>query len=224
MRRYAREVLRWRARLNLTGASSIDELVDPHLLDVLLLVAVVEIPRPAEVIDIGTGAGLPGIPMYILRPDLRVTLVEASRKKVAFLEYLQTSLDMADIRIECGRAEILGHRQNLREQFDISVTQATARLAAAVELCVPFVRPGGAAVFPKGPHIADELSRARGLIAALGAGIEASRSHSLPASGGRRTILVLRKNTTTPPIYPRSGAALGRPPREHKGTNGSSDE
>jgi 16S rRNA (guanine527-N7)-methyltransferase len=224
LRRYVEEVLRWRSRLNLTGASTEAALVNPHLLDVLLLLRTVEIPRGASVVDIGAGAGLPGVPLRILRPDIREVLVEASRRKVGFLEHLQTTLGLVDLRIEWGRAESLARRDDMREHFDLSVTQAAGRVAASVELSVPFVKVGGASVLLKGSRLEDEISEARGLICALGAHLEAGTPRALPTTSTIRTIVVLRKRSVTPDLYPRVGSSLGRPARRDKGTSATGAE
>lgn len=224
LRRYAGELLLWRTRLNLTGAATLSALVDPHLLDVLLLIAAVNIPEGAAIVDIGTGGGLPGIPLKLIRRDVRVVLVEASRRKVAFLEHLQTALGLDDVRIEWGRAEDLAHRRDLRETFDIGTTQATAHLAAAAELCLPFVRVQGVGVCLKGRGVLRELDGAAPLIEALGARIESYEQIPLPTTEVIRTIVILRKRHTMPEGYPRSAHALGNPPRLHKGTEGSAAE
>ena len=224
LRRYAGELLLWRTRLNLTGAATLSALVDPHLLDVLLLIAAVNIPEGAAVVDVGSGAGLPGIPLKLIRRDVRVVLVEASRRKVAFLEHLKTALGLDDVRIEWGRAEDLAHRRDLRETFDIGATRATAHLAAAAELCLPFVRIQGVGVCLKGPGVLRELDHAVPLVEALGATIESHEQVPLPTTEMIRTIVILRKRHTTPEGYPRDARALGRPPRLHKGTQGSAAE
>ena len=224
LRRYAGELLLWRTRLNLTGAATLSALVDPHLLDVLLLIAAVNIPEGAAVVDVGTGAGLPGIPLKLIRRDVRVVLVEASRRKVAFLEHLKTTLGLDDVRIEWGRAEELAHHQDLRETFDIGATRATAHLAAAAELCLPFVKVQGMGVCLKGPGVLRELDYAAPLVDMLGAKIESHEEMPLPTTEVIRTIVILRKRHTTPEGYPRASHALGRPPRLHKGTQGSAAE
>lgn len=221
LQRYAKELLLWRTRLNLTGAATTVDLVNPHFLDALLFLGTVKIPQAAAIVDIGTGAGFPGVPLLIVRPDIRMVLVEATQKKVAFLEHVQTVLGLDEIRIEWGRAETLAHRRDLREAFDIAVTRATARLAAAAELCLPFVKIRGAAVCLKGPRAAVELDSAIGLIEMLGARVESTAQQRLPTTQLMRTIVVMRKERATPTDYPRAAGALGRPPRAHKGTGGS---
>jgi len=215
---YTAELLRWRERLNLTGADTAAEVVNPHLIDVCLAVAKVRIPEGASVVDIGTGAGLPGIPLKLIRPGLAMVLVETSRKKVSFLEHVRSVLDLGDLRIEHGRAEAVGHKPECRERFDVSLTQATADLSVGVELILPFVRVGGAGVCLKGAGILEEVSEAMALIDVLGGQIESSEEYALPTTATKRTVVVIRKVRSTPEEFARSSRALGRPPASHKGT------
>ncbi len=167
-------------------------------------------PAEARVIDVGTGAGLPGVVVRIVRPDLRVVLLESSRRKVAFLEHLQHTLGLDDLLIEWGRAEDLAHRAGMREAFDVAVTRATARLAVAAELCLPFVLVSGAAICLKGPKVHEEVDEARGLIAELGARVESCELRILPETELRRAAVVLRKERSTPERFPRPAKGLGR--------------
>lgn len=206
--RYSREVLYWKERLNLTGAATATEITERHLIDSLFAIAEVTFPDGARVVDVGTGAGFPGIVMQIARPDLRVVLVEPSRKKVGFLEHLQQILGLDDLRIEWGRAQDLARRSGMRETFDAAVTRATARLAFAVSLCLPFVVVGGVAVFLKGPKAREEVDEAREVIHEFGGQVEACELRDLPETGLRRAVVVLRKVRVSPERF--SKAALGR--------------
>jgi 16S rRNA (guanine527-N7)-methyltransferase len=210
--------------LNLTGAVTPREVVNPHLLDVCLAIAKVSIPEGATLIDVGSGSGLPGIPLKLLRPDIEITLVETSQKKVAFLEHVRGVLGIKDIRIECARAEMLGRKACWRERFDIAITQATAALNTAAELILPFVTVGGTGVFLKGANIDTEISPAVPVINALGGQIESSHRHLLPTTTKSRTIVVIRKVRPTPADFPRSARAVGRSPGAHKGTRRSAAE
>ncbi|MDR7418459.1 MAG: 16S rRNA (guanine(527)-N(7))-methyltransferase RsmG [Armatimonadota bacterium] len=209
--RYLAALLRWRTRLNLTAAESADEIVGVHFADSLLALLAWPFPHGARVVDVGSGAGFPGIPLKIARPDLAMTLVEASRRRVAFLEHARDVLEMPDIDVVWGRAEHLARHALLRERFTAAVERAAAPLAAAAELCVPFVTPGGAAVLLKGLHAVGELRRAEPLIAALGARVMAASSLSM-VEGRATVVVVLEKSTTTPDGFPRAPARLGRVP------------
>lgn len=208
--RYLAALMRWRPRLNLVGASSEDDLVDRHLLDSLLPLAVVRLPPGAAVVDVGSGAGLPGVPLKIARPDLRVTLVEASRRRVAFLEHLRDAVDLPDLDVRWGRAEALARQADHRERYVCSVERATAKAAAALELCAPFVEVGGWCVLLKGPAALEELPSAARLIAGLGIA-DIVTIDKLSVTIGRTLAIVAPKVARTLPVYPRSASRLGLP-------------
>jgi 16S rRNA (guanine527-N7)-methyltransferase len=210
--RYLGALMLWRTRLNLIGPAGAQELVQLHLLDSLLPLAALTISPGAALVDVGSGAGLPGVPLKIARPDLRVTLVEASRRRVAFLEHLREVLELPDVAVACGRAEVLAHREAFRERSDVASERATARLDAAAELCLPFVAVGGACLLLKGPTAIERVAVARPLISDLGAIVEYSSIFPLPGTDRTRTVLVLRKRAATPSHYPRRAARLGQPP------------
>ncbi|MBM3470466.1 MAG: 16S rRNA (guanine(527)-N(7))-methyltransferase RsmG [Armatimonadetes bacterium] len=210
--RFLQQLLSWKGRLNLTAATSADELEGLHLLDSLLPLKACVVPPGCRVVDVGSGAGFPGVPMKIVRPDLRIVLVEASRRRVAFLEHLRVALDLPDVEIRWARAEALGREQGFREAFGLAVSRATAHLGATCELTLPLVEPGGAAVLLRGPKVAEEASAASRLVGALGGEVESCSLGTLPTTNRLRAALVLRKQRPTPPEFPRSGRRLGAPP------------
>jgi 16S rRNA (guanine527-N7)-methyltransferase len=210
--RYLDALLAWRARLNLIGPAGVDDLVELHFVDSLTPLAAVTIEPNASLIDVGSGAGLPGVPLKIARPDLRVTLVEASRRRVAFLEHLRATLRLPDVEIRWGRAEDLAHREGLRERYDVAAERATARLGAAVELCLPFVAVGGACLLLKGPAAIEGVEGVSTLIAAVGGVVEYKKIFRLLGTDRMRALLVVRKRAVTPKAYPRRSGRLGRPP------------
>ncbi len=208
--RYLHELLDWRGRLNLTGAATAAEIVGLHFIDSLLPLAIHQFPQGSRVVDVGSGAGFPGIPLRLVRPDLRLTLVEASRRRVAFLEYVRNALDLADMAIVWARAETLTHRLEYREAFGVAVERATAHVNAAVELCLPFVVVGGAAILLKGPRACAEIRDAASLISRLGGAIESCECRGLPTTDHRRVALTVRKVRATPERFPRRASHLGR--------------
>lgn len=208
---YLDEIARWRGRLNLTAASTDAEIASHHLLDSLVPLAALHLGHRCRVVDVGSGAGFPGVPMKIARPDLEVVLVEASRKRCAFLENLRTALGLPDLEVCWARAEEIGHAEGYREAFGVAVSRATARIGVAVELALPLVEVGGAALLLKGPAVKEEVGRILGLVGAMGASLEACDIRSLPAADRMTAALVLRKHRPTPLPYPRRGTGLGRP-------------
>ncbi len=216
--RLLQEVLSWNERLNLTAAASADQVEGLHFLDSLLPLVACAVPPGCRVVDVGSGAGFPGVPMKIVRPDLRVVLVEASRRRVAFLEYLRGALDLPDVEIRWARAEVLGHEAGFRESFSLAVSRAAAPLGATCELCLPLVELGGAAVLLRGPKVTEEVTADGRLLEALGGAVVSCALRTLPTTDRQRAALVLRKQRPTPPEFPRSGRRLGTDlPRKGEG-------
>lgn len=206
--RFLEQMLSWRARLNLTAAASAGELEGLHFVDSLLPLWACVVPPGCRVADVGSGAGFPGMPMKIARPDLRIVLVEASRRRVAFLEHLRGALDLPDVEIRWARAEELGHEHGFREAFGLAVSRATAPLSAC-ELTLPLVEPGGAVALLRGPKVAEEAVVVGPLVEALGGEVESCVLRALPTTDRMRAALVLRKIHPTPPEFPRRGRRLG---------------
>jgi 16S rRNA (guanine527-N7)-methyltransferase len=206
---YAEELARWNEWVNLTAITAPDEIAVRHFLDSLRL-ALSWGESPRSLIDLGTGAGFPGVPLKILRPELRLTLVESIRKKAAFLEHIAEALDLEDVEVIVGRAEDVGRAHSHREMYDVAAARAVAELSVLAEYLLPLCRVGGRALAPKGAGIAEEVARARGAIDILGGRISAVETVELPGLEPR-TLVVLEKIGPTPPTYPR---AVGVPARK----------
>ncbi|MDQ7841157.1 MAG: 16S rRNA (guanine(527)-N(7))-methyltransferase RsmG [bacterium] len=216
--RFLQQLLSWKERLNLTAAAGADQVEGLHFLDSLLPLWACAVPPGCRVVDVGSGAGFPGVPMKIVRPDLRVVLVEASRRRVAFLEHLRGALDLPDIEVRWARAEALGHEPGFREAFGLAVSRAAAPLGATCELTLPLVEPGSAAVLLRGPKVTEEVGSTERLLESLGGAVESCARCILPTTDRHRAALVLRKLRPTPPEFPRSGRRLGTDlPREGEG-------
>lgn len=205
---YAAELRRWNERVNLTAITSEREIVTRHFLDSLRL-ALSWGDAPASLVDIGAGAGFPGLPLKILRPALRLTLVESVAKKAAFLEHMAATLGLADVLVLTARAETLGQDVRHREQYDVATARAVAELRILAEYLLPLCRVGGRALAPKGGEIDEELRLAAPAIARLGGRVAAVEPVALPAVEPR-TLVVIDKIAPTPPAYPR---AVGVPAR-----------
>jgi 16S rRNA (guanine527-N7)-methyltransferase len=210
--KYLRELLFWKQALNLTAASSEAEVVGLHFLDSLLPLTILDFRAHVRVIDVGSGAGFPGVPLKLIRPDLALTLVEASRRRVAFLEHLRTSLGLDDVEIVWANAELLAHRTGMRESFGVAIERATAPAGRAVELCLPFVEIGGAAVLLKGPGVEAEIPTLSAVAAKLGGQLESSTLRNLPTICRQRATIVIRKISPTPEGFPRRRVRRGQPP------------
>jgi 16S rRNA (guanine527-N7)-methyltransferase len=203
IQRYAEMLLDWNRSVNLTGARTLEEVLTQVATgDALVAVSWTGIAR---VIDIGSGGGLPAIPLALAMPLVQFTLLEANSRKCAFLEHVAASLNLRNVAVAAGRAEELGHRPALREQFDRAISRAAAPPAVLLELALPFVRPGGdlvAQVSPVDPHLLEPAARL------LGGG-----PPRLERPGdGSGTLLHVPKLGPTPADYPRRTGVPNRKP------------
>lgn len=211
--RYGELLLQWNTRINLTGLREWPEIQRRLLIESLALLPWVDRAcagrEPCQVIDVGTGAGIPGIPLKLARPSLHITLVEATGKKVRFVEHVIQTFALRDIQAIHGRAEDLAHNPRHRGQYHLAVARALAHLATALELCLPFLQVGGLALFPKGEAVEQELRESSRALQILGG--ELVTIEPLPLSElshTRSTLIVVRAVRPTPPAYPRKP---GRP-------------
>ena len=204
--RYRDELLDCNQRLNLTAIrdpTAVEELLFLDSLACLL----VPVPQGAAVLDVGSGAGLPGLPLKIARPDLQLTLLEATGKKARFLEHVVASLGLADVTVAAERAETASGRG----AFDVVAAKAVADMAVLLELTLPFVTDGGLVLaHKKGMRLAEELRRADRALLILGGQLEPPRHYEL--GGEERQIVVVRKVRPTPPEYPRRPGVPARQP------------
>jgi 16S rRNA (guanine527-N7)-methyltransferase len=212
--RYRDLLLERNARTNLTAIRD-PEGVDRRLIaeSLRLLPALDAATVPGdEAIDIGTGGGVPGMPLAIVRPDLRWTLIDATAKKVAFLQDVVNELTLSNVVLYHGRIEELAHEPHLRGRYSVLTARAVSSLPALLELGLPMVRTGGTLLLPKGADIADELSAARQAAGMLGGRIV---SHDpLPDAGTdvETTLVVVSKERETPDAYPRRAGVPARSP------------
>ena len=199
--RYAALLLEWNRRLNLTGARTAEDLA-PHLRDARGLLEV-SWERIARVLDVGSGGGLPAIPLALALPGVSFTLLDANRRKAAFLEHVAGELAMDNVTVLSGRAEELARQPAHREAFDRAISRAAARPAVLLELALPFVRVGGDLLAVVGEVEAGPLEPAARLLGAEPPWIERTRDG--------RPLLRTRKKQSTPPDLPRRAGAMKRP-------------
>ena len=195
---------------NLTAITGIEDVVRLHFLDSLALFRVADFTN-AKIIDIGSGAGFPGVPITLAEPSAILTLLDATEKRVAFLSELCAA---AGINASCihARAEEAAREVFLREGFDVAVSRAVARLNVLCELCLPFVRVGGLFLAMKGFDSDDEISKARGAIKTLGGILDNCYDYTIPGTDIRHRVVVIRKQTQTPEKYPRRFARIMKMP------------
>ncbi len=215
---YMKELLEWNTRMNLTAITQPAEVVEKHFLDSLLGLSLIRMAGEKGLIDVGTGAGFPGLPLYMVMPQIKLTLMDSQQKRIGFLRHLMETLKLDRVQIVHARAEEAGRHEGMREYFQVAVARAVAPMAVLAELCLPLVRTGGMMVAWKGPDVEKELQDALHAIAMLGGGDPEVYAMRLPFSGDARRLVVVPKVRTTPAEYPRRpGIPEKRPLRQPKG-------
>lgn len=199
---YANLIVEWNERINLTSVTSTAEIWIKHFLDSLACLSVYE-PQQCRMIDIGSGAGLPGMVLALARPQWEVYLLESTNKKAEFLRLAAGELQIANVTVIADRAEIAAHDAHLRGSFDMVVARGVAPLRVLAEYCLPFLRVGGQFLAMKGPNWAVELEEAGTALRKLGAVVTDQHSCTLPEEMGARTLILINKQRSTPDLYPR---------------------
>ena len=208
--RYAEMLVEWNTRMNLTGITDSDGIMTRHFEDSLAMLRFVDIPSGAALIDIGTGAGFPGMVLKIARPDIQLTLLDSLNKRIAFLQAVADELGL-EVRAVHLRAEEGGRNPLYREKYDIACARAVSNLRELAEYCLPYVRVGGQFVSMKGPDALEELNAAKPGIGTLGGKVNAVREYSI-SDGSGRTVIVVDKCKTTPAQFPRASAKISKKP------------
>jgi len=228
---YYRHLVDWNARFNLTTITGYEEVQTKHFLDSLTPLLALPAPgalRPGEpvpdvvplstaeasplCIDVGTGAGFPGLPLKILRPSLQMTLLDSSRKKVTFLEHLVQELRLSGVECLWGRAEDLGQEAHHRERYDVVLARAVADLSVLVEYCLPLCRKGGCFIAQKGADVVEEIQQATAAIGLLGGQLRDVKSLQLPGLREARSLILIVKTESTPSKYPRRPGIVRKRP------------
>lgn len=213
MIQYYKLLIEWNEKINLTSITDYKDVVVKHFIDSLSIVNSMDMNGEYSLIDIGTGAGFPGIPLKIVFPMLDVVLVDSLDKRVKFLNIVIKELGLKNIKAVHARAEEFGH-SNYRETFDICVTRAVANLAVISEYCLPLVSVGGYFVAYKSADIKDEIFDSEIAIEELGGAIEDVDIFTLPDSDIERSLIRIYKDFETPDKYPRrNGVPLKKPIR-----------
>ena len=210
--RYYEFLLEVNQKVNLTRILEPQDVAVKHFGDSLALLAPNELPAGSLVADIGTGAGFPGIPVAIMRPDIQVVLVDSLRKRTVFLSEAIQLLDLRNVKVVWARAEELGHNPAYRERFDVVLARAVASLNVLAELCLPLVKNSGIFLAMKGPKASEELILAQGAISKLGGVLVSVETQELPLVGEVRTLIRISKNKTTAAAYPRKAGIPERQP------------
>jgi 16S rRNA (guanine527-N7)-methyltransferase len=209
---YEKELLAWNQKFNLTAIRDVESIRTKHFLDSFSCVLAWKASPPDRLIDVGTGAGFPGIPLKILYPNMELALVESVGKKAAFCEHIVNVLGLEDVEVIHARAEDIGQDTNLREEYDWAVARAVANLNVLSEYLIPLVKVGGHMLAQKGENAPTEAQSAEKAIEILGGKLEQLIPVNLPGVVDDRYLVVVEKIAATPPNYPRKPGVPAKQP------------
>lgn len=207
-KKYAALLVEWNQKMNLTAITDKHGITVKHFLDSVLPLKFLDIPHGASLIDVGTGAGFPGLPLKIMRPDIKLTLLDSLNKRVNFLSEVCKALGL-DVPCVHARAEEFGRNENYREKYDFAAARAVAPMPVLTEYCLPYVKVGGTFAALKGRN--ESFKESENAVKILGGEISGATEYSLPDGDGR-TLICVRKIKETPPKYPRNSGQISKKP------------
>ncbi|MBE6014770.1 MAG: 16S rRNA (guanine(527)-N(7))-methyltransferase RsmG [Lachnospiraceae bacterium] len=201
----------WNSRMNLTSITEYGEVIKKHFVDSVSLISFYDFSKVESIIDVGTGAGFPGIPLKIMLPDISVLLLDSLNKRVNFLNHVIENISLENINAIHSRAEDAGLDPTYRERYDLCVSRAVANLSTLSEYCLPFVKVGGNFVSYKSADIKDELDSASKALSVLGGNLDKVEEFTIPGTDISRSFVFVNKCKKTGSKYPRKGAL----PKKH---------
>lgn len=207
---YMELLLEWNEKINLTAITDENDIVLKHFVDSLTIKKYIS--ENEKIIDIGTGAGFPGIPLAIMNKNNEITLMDSLNKRIVFLNDVIDKLKLNNVKAIHSRAEELARNKNHREKYDVAVSRAVANLSTLVEYMLPFVRIGGKCICMKGPNIEEELKNAKKAIKELGGEVIKIENFKLPESDNERNIVIIKKIRETSSKYPRKSGTPSKEP------------
>lgn len=207
---YMNLLMEWNDKINLTSIIEPKEIIEKHFIDSLTVIKQIE--KHAKIIDIGTGAGFPGIPIKIIYPEAKIILVDSLRKRINFLNTVINEIALKDVKTIHSRAEDLGKDIEYREKFDISIARAVSPLNTLIEYLIPFVKISGKCICMKGPNSNDEIEKSERAIRILGGEIEKIEEFVIPETQIRRKIIIIKKIVETDKKYPRKAGIPSKNP------------
>lgn len=209
---YYELLIEWNEKINLTALTEPEDVALKHMIDSLTCYQPKWFGQAPKVIDVGTGAGFPGLPLKIFQPHIELTLLDSLNKRLNFLQATLEKTGITDVKLIHARAEEGARKPELRDQFDLAVSRAVARLVVLAELCLPFVKQGGYFLAMKGAKAQEELDEAKKSIHLLGGAVKDVCPVSLPGLDDQRFIIVIQKNGSTPKSYPRRPGQIEKKP------------
>lgn len=207
---YMELLIEWNEKINLTAIVEMDDVIDKHFIDSLTISQYIE--ENKTIIDVGTGAGFPGIPLKIARDDLKIDLLDSLNKRINFLNEIINKLELKNIKATHSRAEDESNKKEKRESYDIAVSRAVANLPVLLEYLLPFVKLGGKCICMKGINIDEEVNNSKKALKELGGEIEEIKKIQLPNTDATRNIIIIRKIANTPKKYPRKAGTASKNP------------
>ena len=207
---YMNLLIEWNKKINLTAITSEKEIIIKHFVDSLTILKY--IPQEANIIDVGTGAGFPGIPLKIVKDDIKITLLYSLNKRIKFLDDVINKIELKNIRAIHGRAEEYAHNKEYREKFDIATSRAVANMSTLSEYLLPFVKIDGMVVAMKGSEINDEINKSKKAINVLGGNLIKIDNFNLPNSDYERNIILIKKEKNTIKKFPRKAGMPSKEP------------
>ncbi|WP_400244645.1 16S rRNA (guanine(527)-N(7))-methyltransferase RsmG [Niallia sp. JL1B1071] len=212
---YFETLVEWNEKMNLTAITEKSDVYLKHFYDSITAGFYYEgFHEAAHLCDVGAGAGFPSIPLKIVFPDLKVTIVDSLKKRIHFLEHLASQLELKEVNFIHDRAETFGQNKAYRESFDIVTARAVARLSVLSELCLPLVKIGGTFVAMKAASAKEEMEAGKKAVSLLGGKIQATHSFLLPIEESERNIIIIEKEKPTPKKYPRKPGTPNKEPIE----------
>lgn len=206
--KYKNLLKEWNEKMNLTAITEDEEIFKKHFIDSIKVFEFKEVLKAEHIIDVGTGAGFPGIPMKIMMPETKLTLLDSLNKRLNFLRAVSEELELSDVQFVHSRAEDGARLEKHRENYDIAVSRAVANLTLLSELCIPYVKKGGYFIALKGPAVEDEIKEATKAIEILGGKLREIKEITIEGLDYKHNLVIIEKIKNTPKSYPRSSAAI----------------
>ena len=210
LKEYMSLLLEWNEKINLTAIINEEDIILKHFVDSLTILKYID--NRDKIIDIGTGAGFPGMPIGVVNSDVKITLMDSLNKRIIFIDTVIEELKLQNVKTIHARAEELARNKKYREQYNVAVSRAVANLSTLVEYMLPFINVGGNCICMKGPNVQNELSEAKNAIKELGGEIKIVDKIILPGTDYERNIIVIKKIKTTKEKYPRRAGIPSKEP------------